>query len=635
MSIAFQEVRPAFQQQTAGSALGDRTPALPPELAFLREYGVRNELLRAAAREARRLGVDPREALLSGGGITDTLFYGSLAHVIDAPFCTKSTPLDPRADAHHAIHDGRVKLADGTWLLAPTGRVLRMLLDAARAPDLLPRNIAITTPAHLEAMTLHRAGNALARRASLALPSLRPALSAHGALDAHALVAATFVLLATSLLFLFAPTILAAIAGTLFLTAISFRWLVCVAGRSDERHDPGPLSSEVDADLPFYTVLVPLYGEAGMVPDLIRRLSALDYPAAKIEILILVEADDVATRLAMATAPKPPWMRAVVVPPGEPRTKPRALNVGLALARGELLAVFDAEDRPQPGQLREAAALYANAPPQLACLQGRLAITHGTRILPRLFAIEYAALFDLYNVGLARLRLPVALGGTSNHFRTSTLRELGGWDAWNVTEDADLGFRLARFGYETDVLVSTTFEEAPERASVWIRQRRRWTKGWMQVALVLLRDPSSWRDLGPARACAVALMLLNLVVGPLATPPVLVLAIYQLCRGELDGGTAMLALAVPLIAIISTVWCGWTGMQARRLGKLLTCLPLILPYQMLIAISAWGGLWDLVRRPYHWRKTPHGQEARIRPISRSSPVAPPRRRKGPQPATPG
>ena len=608
------------------SRLWPRAPHAP-EIAFLREFGIRPELLTAAMRDARLQGVDARDALLAGGGITDTFFYVSLARFVGAPFRADLPLLAPHVDALLSLRDGRVRLADGTWLLAPTGAALRLLIDAARCPDLLPRSVAITTPAHLEALVLRRAGASLSRRASDALPTLRPDLSARGALDARATAVVLGILVAAAALFALAPTALAVLVGALFLAAIGLRWVVCVAGRIGRPAAPAPFLAE--ADLPRYSVLVPLYQEAGMVPALVRRLGALDYPAAKLEILLLVEDDDVATRVALAAAPKPHVMRVLAVPPGAPRTKPRALNIGLALASGALVTVYDAEDKPHPDQLREAAARYAAATPRLACLQGRLAITRDPRLLPRLFALEYAALFDLYNVGLARLRLPMPLGGTSNHFRTSALRALGGWDAWNVTEDADLGLRLARFGYEVGVLASTTYEEAPACPLVWVRQRRRWTKGWMQVALVFARDPSTWRDLGPGRAAAVALMLVNLVIGPLATPPVLALAAWQLRRGGLGLGTLALTLVVPLIAVVATLWCGWAGLRARRLATLVLYLPLLLPYQLLIAGAAWGGLWDLARRPYHWRKTPHGV------FNRSSRAAPPRRRRAPRPPMPG
>ena len=352
------------------------------DIAFLREYGVRASVLSAAMGEASRQGISALEALLAGGSVTDTLVYRSLAHLIDAPFRTAPAPLDPATDALRALRDGRVRLADGTWLLAPTGAALQLLVDSARSPDLVPRSIAITTPAHLESLVLKRAGAGLARRASLALPTLQPALSARGALDAKAIVVAFGILATATALFFTMPGILAALAGTLFLAAVGFRSWACTVGQTGRRTASAALPVP-DAALPRYSVLVPLLREAGMVRDLVRHLGALDYPAGKLEILLLVEADDTATRAALDFEPRPHRMRVVVVPPGEPRTKPRALNVGLALASGSLVTVYDAEDRPEPDQLRAAAARYASASPRLACLQGRLAVLPETRLLAR------------------------------------------------------------------------------------------------------------------------------------------------------------------------------------------------------------------------------------------------------------
>ena len=206
-----------------------------------------------------------------------------------------------------------------------------------------------------------------------------------------------------------------------------------------------------------------------------------DYPRGKLDIKLVIEHDDRATRLAIVALDLPAIYEIVVAPIGWPRTKPRALNIALPLVRGELLVIFDAEDAPAPGQLREAAERFLRAPRELACLQARLAIDNiEDSWLTRLFAIEYAVLFDVLNPGLAGLGLPLPLGGSSNHFRTEVLREVCGWDAWNVTEDADLGLRLARFGYGVGILPSSTQEEAPAFIDAWLRQRRRWSKGWMR-----------------------------------------------------------------------------------------------------------------------------------------------------------
>lgn len=196
----------------------------------------------------------------------------------------------------------------------------------------------------------------------------------------------------------------------------------------------------------------------------------------------MIEEDDRETLSALSGAGHRPGREILLAPAGLPRTKPRALNVALPLVRGQFVAVFDAEDVPDPLQIKMAAQRFASAPEKLGCLQARLAIDNtGDGWLARLFAIEYAALFDVINVGFGALRLPFPLGGSSNHFRTDILRKIGGWDAWNVTEDADIGLRLARFGYYAETFHSTTHEEAPTRLGAFLSQRRRWCKGWYRL----------------------------------------------------------------------------------------------------------------------------------------------------------
>jgi cellulose synthase/poly-beta-1,6-N-acetylglucosamine synthase-like glycosyltransferase len=154
----------------------------------------------------------------------------------------------------------------------------------------------------------------------------------------------------------------------------------------------------------------------------------------------------------------PASMEIIVAPRGPPQTKPRALNVALALARGAFTVIYDAEDLPGRRQLRTAAARFAVSGPEVACLQARLSIYDpGRNALTRLFAIEYAALFEVINPGLIALGHPILLGGTSNHFRTQVLQVGRGWDAWNVTEDADLSIRLARAGFRIGDLPLSTW----------------------------------------------------------------------------------------------------------------------------------------------------------------------------------
>jgi cellulose synthase/poly-beta-1,6-N-acetylglucosamine synthase-like glycosyltransferase len=260
---------------------------------------------------------------------------------------------------------------------------------------------------------------------------------------------------------------------------------------------------------PIYTILCPLYREANVAPDLVAALAALDYPVHALDVKLLVEGDDVDTLAAALAVSAAPHIEVVIVPPAAPRTKPKALNVGLARARGQFVVVYDAEDRPHPQQLRAALAAFEDGAEKLACVQAPLVIDNADASwIARQFAAEYAIQFREVLPLLARLRAPLALGGSSNHFRTDALRAVGGWDSHNVTEDADLGYRFARDGYRIEVIGPPTYEEAPVAFTTWLNQRTRWIKGHMQTWLVLMRDPvRTAREMGPAAFAVTHLML--------------------------------------------------------------------------------------------------------------------------------
>jgi glycosyltransferase XagB len=250
---------------------------------------------------------------------------------------------------------------------------------------------------------------------------------------------------------------------------------------------------------PVYSVLVALFRESPVVAQLVSALGGLDYPSAKLDILLIIESCDDETRDALAALTLARHMRVIVVPDGVPRTKPRALNYGLTFARGDYVVVFDAEDQPEPDQIHKALAAFQTGPPNLGCVQAALNIYNPSLSwLTSQFTLEYTALFDAILPALARVNLPVPLGGTSNHFKRQALDHVGAWDAYNVTEDADLGLRLARQGWRVGVLASTTWEEAPPTLKTWMAQRTRWLKGWMQTYAVHMRQPITlWRELGP------------------------------------------------------------------------------------------------------------------------------------------
>ncbi len=261
-----------------------------------------------------------------------------------------------------------------------------------------------------------------------------------------------------------------------YLVSIVYRIVLVLASvRPEATFSFSPAELAAPRDWPVYSILVPMYREPETLRQMIASLSHLDYPSDKLDIQLLLEADDALTLDAAQSLRLPPFMRITLVPPSFPRTKPKACNIGLHGAKGEFLVVYDAEDRPEPDQLKKAVLAFSASPECVACVQSRLNYYNSRHnLLTRWFAADYSSWFDLSLPGLAYFRTVIPLGGTSNHFRSSILRELLGWDAYNVTEDCDLGVRLARAGYETRMLDTTTWEEACSSLPYWIRQRTRW-----------------------------------------------------------------------------------------------------------------------------------------------------------------
>ena len=291
------------------------------------------------------------------------------------------------------------------------------------------------------------------------------------------------------------------VLSVLVVLPTAFRiWVVVhtVATSSNTNRNLSP-RDESDDELPMYSVIAALHREAAVVDQLLSAIERLDYPTEKLDVIVAVEADDHGTRAAITARKHRIPIVVVPVAPAALRTKPKALNVALPFARGVFTVIYDAEDRPERNQLRRALQAFRSAGNDLACVQARLCTDTKMTWLSRYFSAEYAGHFDIFLPRLAALGLPLPLGGSSNHFRTATLREVGGWDPHNVTEDADLGMRFARFGYRSGVIDSTTYEEAPTRIGAWLGQRTRWFKGWMQTWLVHMRKPGHlFRELGCA-----------------------------------------------------------------------------------------------------------------------------------------
>jgi cellulose synthase/poly-beta-1,6-N-acetylglucosamine synthase-like glycosyltransferase len=364
---------------------------------------------------------------------------------------------------------------------------------------------------------------------------------------------------------------------------------------------------------PTYTILCPLYREAWVTRDLVAALNALDYPSEALDIKLLVEGDDEETlKAALLAASGARHIEVVVIPPANPRTKPKALNAGLARARGEFVTVYDAEDRPHPQQLRAALAAFEEGGERLACVQAPLAIDNAdVNWIARQFAAEYAIQFREMLPWLARLNLPLPLGGSSNHFRAEALRASGGWDPYNVTEDADLGYRLARDGWRAGFIGPPTYEEAPITLGAWLNQRTRWIKGHMQTWLVLMRDPvRTMREMGLGAFASMQLMLGAGLIAALVHLPLAFIVLtaaltpYNLLKPE-DFALALAGYCVAMLAALSA--CALSNSLSHARAAL--TMPLYWP---LSSIAAYRALFELAFRPHHWSKTKHGVSPRSR-----------------------
>ncbi len=407
-----------------------------------------------------------------------------------------------------------------------------------------------------------------------------------------------------------------------------------------------PPPTVIPQRLPILSLMVPLFHEDDIAPRLIRRLGRLDYPKELLDILLVVEEDDAKTRAALARQPLPRWMRVVTVPDGPIRTKPRALNYALNFCRGQIIGVYDAEDAPDPGQLRKVVQRFHECPPDVACLQGILDFYDARHNwLTRCFAVEYATWFRVILPGLARLGYIVPLGGTTLFFRRAVLEELGGWDAHNVTEDADLGVRLARHGYRTELIDSVTEEEPNARVLPWIRQRSRWQKGFAMTWAVHMRAPLTLlRQIGLKRFIGVQALFLGSLSQAILAPVLwtfwgLAFGLGHPLTGSLPhwamNGLAALFVLSELLNIVVGLWAAHIAGHRH----LMAFVPSMHLYFPLAAIASYKALWEAARRPFYWDKTRHGildpgsaaaeGGAALPPLILRNPLPPPRPRLGP------
>ncbi len=601
-------------------------PLLGPKPARSTTLGVKllqeglissDTLVKALALQATR-GGRLADVLLARGMLPEAALYGAMADHLGLRLVdpTRALP-DPRLiDRYGAARC----IADGVLPFAHAGAATVILAadpddfarhNAALTATFGPVVMALASPRQIEAALLLLRGASLAHRAENRVPDAESCrswrLGDYGPRMALALAAFGM------LLWVAPAVVVMALSIWAIVTLILATGLKLAATIAALRPQPPEADPPIIARLPIVSVIVALYREGNIAGRLVKRLEQLDYPRHLLDIVLAVEADDAVTFKALAAANLPTWMRVVTVPDGQLRTKPRALNVALDHCRGSIVGVYDAEDAPDPDQIRKVVTRFHMRGADVACLQGILDFYNPhTNWLSRCFTIEYASWFRLMLPGLQRLGIAIPLGGTTLFFRRAALEQLGGWDAHNVTEDADLGIRLARHGYRTELIETTTGEEANCRPLPWVKQRSRWLKGYMVTYAVHMRDPALlWRQLGPRKFIGFQILFLCTLSQALLAP--VLWSFWALAFGLPHPVVTLLPPALIygifwLFLATEAVTVGMGIFALRRTSHKLSLLwvPTLHIYYPLAALASYKALWELVTKPFYWDKTSHG-----------------------------
>lgn len=373
----------------------------------------------------------------------------------------------------------------------------------------------------------------------------------------------------------------------------------------------GPKAEVTPLRLPRVSVMVPLLHEKEIANVLIRRLSELSYPKALLDVVLVLEAEDQITRETLSRTTLPPWMRVIAVPKGSGlTTKPRALNYALDFCKADIIGIWDAEDAPETDQIEVVVTHFHSAPDDVVCLQGKLDYYNPKdNWIARCFSIEYAAWWRLVMPGLVRLGMVIPLGGTTLFFKRKPLEDLGGWDAHNVTEDADLGLRLARAGYRTELINTVTYEEANCRAWPWIRQRSRWLKGFALTWAVHMRNPVQlWRDLGTYRFIGVQAFyiaaLSQFLLAPVFWGFWLILFGFASPFGDWLGTWGMLGFFLTCEAV--NIGLHLFAVRRPQHRHLMKWTPIMSIYFIMACVGIYKAMYELIGQPFFWDKTQHG-----------------------------
>lgn len=585
---------------------------------LIREGVITPEILHAALEEQKECGCRLGRILIGKGYIGTLTLYRALAVHYGLPFADlQQYPVDA-ALLCAKDREAYLRLGVVPWRREPEGIVYAVTDISPQLQDWVAVQggqvqLAITSPVDIAYTIQQQFGHYDDIDAREMLWRNAPRHSAkHLLADARGKILAVMVIAtALALLFIHGVAFYAFFAMSVFYTiTLLFKAALFIAGLGEAEH--GGSEWQDPKYLPVYTILVPLYQEAEILPQLVGSIRDLDYPKSKLDVKLIVEEGDRNTIEAIRALSCERYFEIIPVPYSLPQTKPKACNYALKYAKGEYVTIYDAEDVPHPSQLKQVLGIF-DANPDIACVQAKLNYyNREENLLTRMFSLEYGVWFEFLLPGLVRLKLPVPLGGTSNHIKMDVLRALYAWDPYNVTEDADLGIRLAAFGYKTCMAESLTLEESPLEIYSWLRQRSRWIKGYMQTYLVGMRHPITLRrQLGTLGFLGFQLFIgvpcLVFLINPVMWGAWLAITLY--------GWQTLYAIAPSMTVLLWFNLVMGFGLQLvlaatvvvkHRDWRMVPFIPLFLPYWVLHSLASIKALWQLITRPHWWEKTRHG-----------------------------
>lgn len=404
--------------------------------------------------------------------------------------------------------------------------------------------------------------------------------------------------------------------SVLYLFLITFKFVAMSRSLPVEQDtlSPEDLASVTDEELPVMSVLIPLYKEKEVIPQIFKYLSDFDYPQEKLDIIFILESTDTETAQAFLDMHPPSHFKALLSPDVQPKTKPKAMNVAFSAAKGDILVIFDAEVLPERDQLKRAYLTF-KLHPEAGYLHSRMDVYNADENwITRLYTGEFCYFYHYYLPGLVASNFPLPISGHSTYFRREVIEKVGAWDAYNVAEDCDIGIRIYRKGFGSGRMLDThTWEQSTTTIPTWVRQRTRWIQGFIQTSIVQLRYPLLLkRELKTWRNFVVFLILVpgNVILNILNIFQWMMFALWHTTHAPFlqvaySGFTLYLATICFVVGNFFFTFYSMYALYKRKHYSTVPWAMLMFAYWIMLGIATIRATIHLFLHPYKWDKTAH------------------------------